>query len=140
LQLHLSKFADQGRTALLPALHSTQALLGYIPEQAAEVVGRILGVPLADVHGVIEFYSLFYSEPVGKTILQVCTDPPCALRGGEELLQSICRSRLYREPPRMDRSPSAPPAWGCVRMPCAVEALRRMKTAIGDADPTSLPV
>ena len=90
LRLRLSEFSTQGKPALLPALHIAQSIYGYLPEQVAEEVGRILGVPLADIHGVIEFYSLFYPEKVGKTILQVCTNPPCSMFGGENLLSSLC--------------------------------------------------
>ncbi len=85
----LSQYAPQGRTALLPALHAVQTIYGYLPETVAAEVGRALGVPLADVHGVIKFYNLFYPEPVGKTVVQICTDPACALAGGEEVLQAI---------------------------------------------------
>ncbi len=45
------------------------------------------------MHGVIEFYTLFYRQPVGKRIVRVCTDPACALAGGEDALQSLCRQR-----------------------------------------------
>ena len=51
---------------------------------------RALRVPLADVHGVIEFYSLFYNEPVGRRIIRVCTDQACALKGGDDLLNHLC--------------------------------------------------
>jgi len=85
----LSRYAPQGRTALLPALHAVQAIYGYLPEAVAVEVGRALGVPLSDVHGVIKFYNLFHPEPVGKTLLQVCTDPACAMNGGEDVLQAI---------------------------------------------------
>ena len=46
--------------------------------------------PLADVHGVIEFYSLFYNEPIGKRVIRVCTDPACALKGAEDILDQLC--------------------------------------------------
>jgi len=51
-------------------------------ESAAAEVARELHVPLADVHGVIEFYSLLYSKPVGKRIIRVCTTLParCEMR------------------------------------------------------------
>jgi NADH-quinone oxidoreductase subunit F len=91
LQPLLTNLIPQGRTALLPALHAAQDLYGYLPEPVAAEVGRLLGVPLADVSGVIEFYSMFNRQPVGKTILRVCTDPTCAMAGGDRVLQSICR-------------------------------------------------
>jgi NADH-quinone oxidoreductase subunit F len=79
-----------GRSGLLPALHAAQKLYGWISEPVAEQISRSLGVPLADVHGVIEFYSLFYNEPVGKRIIRVCTDQACALKDADGVLRHLC--------------------------------------------------
>jgi NADH-quinone oxidoreductase subunit F len=97
LQGILAQLAPQGRAALLPALQAAQALYGYLPEPATVEIGRALKVPLADIHGVIEFYSLLYARPKGKTVLHVCTDPACALRGGDQVLAAICQ-RLGVQP------------------------------------------
>jgi len=86
----LPRFAAQGRSGLLPALHAAQCLYGWLPPEAADEIGGALRVPLADVHGVIEFYSLFYNEPVGRRITRVCTDVACALKGGEDILSGLC--------------------------------------------------
>jgi NADH-quinone oxidoreductase subunit F len=56
---------------------------------AAEIA-KSLRVPLADVHGVIEFYTLFYNEPVGKRFIRVCTDQACALKDADGLLNHLC--------------------------------------------------
>lgn len=87
----LAEYAPQGRTALLPALHALQEAYGHLTEPVAAEVGRALGVPLAEVYGVIDFYSMFYRHPVGKTIVRVCTDPACAIAGGEQVLDALCR-------------------------------------------------
>lgn len=81
----------QGRAGLLPALQAVQTHYGYIPEAAAAAVGQALGTPLADVHGVIDFYALLYREAVGKTVVRVCTDPACALAGGDQVLAAACQ-------------------------------------------------
>jgi len=86
----LEKFASLGRAGLLPALHDAQKIYGWLPPQVAAEVARALRVPLADVHGVIEFYSMFYNQPTGRKIIRVCTDPACALHGADELLHKIC--------------------------------------------------
>jgi NADH-quinone oxidoreductase subunit F len=91
LRSALAEFIPQGRAGLLPALHAAQALYGYLPEPIAAEVARALHVPLADVHGVIEFYSMFYNEPVGKTVVRVCADPACAMRGADEVLAAAQR-------------------------------------------------
>jgi NADH-quinone oxidoreductase subunit F len=68
-----------------------QALYGYVPEAVATAIGQALGVPLADVHGVIDFYALLYREPVGRAVVRICTDPVCGLRGADEVLSTACR-------------------------------------------------
>ncbi len=79
-----------GRSGLLPALHAAQGLYGWISEPVAEEIARALKVPLADVHGVIEFYSLFYNRPAGRRVVHVCVDPACALCGSERLVDDLC--------------------------------------------------
>jgi NADH-quinone oxidoreductase subunit F len=87
----LAELATQGRTALLPALHAAQQFHGWIPEAVATEVGRALGVPLADVHGVIDFYEMLSRQPLGRTVARVCNAPACALAGSDELANALCR-------------------------------------------------
>jgi len=87
----LAAHAGQGRSALLPVLLTAQTHYGYLPPPVTAEIARALSVPLADIHGVIEFYALLYNAPVGRTVLRVCTDPACALRGGEAVLEAACR-------------------------------------------------
>jgi len=113
LRLALNDLAPQGCTALLPALQSAQSIYGYLPEPVAAEVGRLLGVPLADVYGVIDFYAMLYTRPAGRTVVQICTDPACALSGGEQVLQNVCR-HLNLAPGEM----SADGAYSVERAPC----------------------
>jgi NADH-quinone oxidoreductase subunit F len=113
LQPAIGEYIPLGRAGLLPALQAAQRSYGYLPEPVAAEVARLLGVPLADVFGVIDFYSMLYRQPVGKTIVRVCTDPACALAGGEALLDALCR--------RLGVSPDEPGADGSImveRAPC----------------------
>ncbi|MEW6403793.1 MAG: NAD(P)H-dependent oxidoreductase subunit E [Chloroflexota bacterium] len=87
----IEKYIPLGHSGLLPALHAAQGIYGWLPEEVAAEIARSLHVPLADVHGVIEFYSLFYNEQVGQRFIRVCTDPACALKGGEQLLNHLCQ-------------------------------------------------
>lgn len=89
LQAVMEEYAPQGRTALLPALHAAQEIYGYLPEAVAAEVARGLRVPLAEVFGVIDFYTMFYREPVGKTVIHVCNDPACAMAGSERMLKRL---------------------------------------------------
>ncbi len=81
----LGEIAPRGRTMLLPALLAAQKEFGYISKETATEIGNALRVPLADVMGVIEFYSMLYSEPTAKTIIRVCTSPSCSARGGRDV-------------------------------------------------------
>ncbi len=91
LKSALESYVPLGRSGLLPALHATQNLYGWISEEAAAEVAKSLRVPLADVHGVIEFYSLFYNDQVGRKFIRVCTDQACALKGADGLLAHLCK-------------------------------------------------
>ena len=86
----LEKYIPLGRSGLLPALHAAQKIYGWLSESVASEIAKNLKVPLADVHGVIEFYSMFYNKPIGKKIIRVCTDQACALKGGDGLLDHLC--------------------------------------------------
>ncbi len=86
----IESYIPLGRSGLLPALHAAQKIYGWISEPVAVEIARSLRVPLADVHGVIEFYSLFYNEPVGRRVIRVCTDQACALRGADAVLGHLC--------------------------------------------------
>jgi NADH-quinone oxidoreductase subunit F len=91
-QLHtaIAPYIPMGRSGLLPALHAAQKIYHWISEETATEISKALRVPLADIHGVIEFYSLFYNEPIGKRVIRVCTDVACALKGGNEVLGHLC--------------------------------------------------
>ena len=80
------------RTYLLEALHDAQELFGgWLPRPAVEQIATYLGVPVADVYGVIEFYEMFRAEPVGRKLIRVCQDGPCAVAGADELTERLCR-------------------------------------------------
>ena len=86
----IESYIPLGRSGLLPALHAAQKIYGWISEPVATEIAKSLRVPLADVYGVIEFYSLFYNEPVGKRIIRVCTDQACALKDADGILRRLC--------------------------------------------------
>ncbi len=91
LQPVLDEHGPRGRTALLPALHAAQAIYGYLPEPVAAAVAQALNVPLAEVYGVIDFYTLFYPQPVGHTVVHVCGDAVCAMAGADGMLKMLNR-------------------------------------------------
>ena len=90
LQPVIEQYIPLGRSGLLPALQAAQKVYGWLSEPVVAEIARSLHTPLADVHGVIEFYTLFYDKPVGKRIIRVCTDQACGLKDGEGLLNHLC--------------------------------------------------
>ena len=88
----LARYAPQGRAGLLEVLHDTQTIFGgWLPRPALERIAGGLGLPVADVYGVTEFYEMFYTQPVGRKIIRVCQDASCALAGADALTAGICR-------------------------------------------------
>jgi len=77
----------------LPCLHDIQAITGWLDEGTCSAIGKSLNVPMVQVHNVIEFYALFYNEPVGKRIVRVCDDMPCYLAGSQDILRT-CSEQL----------------------------------------------
>lgn len=89
LKPYLENVAYRGRTMLLPALHYAQSLYGWLPREVQTEISHALRVPLADVHGIIEFYTMFYNEPTAQRVIRVCEDSACSLAGCHEIMQTI---------------------------------------------------
>jgi NADH-quinone oxidoreductase E subunit len=79
------------QACLLPALWMVQEARGWISTPAMAEVGEVLGVTPAFVKGVVTFYTMYHTHPVGRHFIQVCTTSPCGLCGAEETLQAILR-------------------------------------------------
>jgi NADH-quinone oxidoreductase subunit F len=87
----IEPYIPLGRSGLLPALHAAQKKMGWISEPVAAEIAKGLNIPLVDVHGVIEFYTLFNNAAVGKRIIRVCTDVACALKDADGVLAHLCQ-------------------------------------------------
>lgn len=78
------------RSVLLPALHIAQQEVGWLHPDAMADVARQLGLTTADVQAVASFYSMYYKQPVGQYVIDVCHNIACALLGGRSLLHHMC--------------------------------------------------
>ena len=81
--------ADATRSAVLPALYLVQHQQGYITANAIRHIAPLLGITRADVEDVVSFYTMFYTKPVGKFVLQVCRTLSCALNGAERVTEEL---------------------------------------------------
>ncbi len=74
---------------LIQVLHQAQELFGWLPEKVQIKVAEGLGVSLAEVHGVITFYSFFNTVPRGQHTIRVCLGTACYVRGGKQILEKL---------------------------------------------------
>ena len=74
------------KSALIPLLHLAQEQDGHVSEEAMTHIAVLVGVTPAEVLGTCSFYEMFKREPVGKYLINVCTNISGQLNGGEELL------------------------------------------------------
>ena len=86
----LGEYPDP-QNALLPALHLAHEIRGYLsPATMDEVAGR-LGLSPAYVRGVASFYTMYNLGPVGKYLIQVCTNISCNLCGGDAVFEAFLK-------------------------------------------------
>jgi NADH-quinone oxidoreductase E subunit len=84
------RYPPEGRrSAILPALYLVQRQRGYVSLNALRHVADVIGCTPADVEDVVSFYTMFYTKPVGRFVLQVCRTLPCALRGAERVTDEL---------------------------------------------------
>ena len=75
--------------SLIPILQEVQALYNYLPKDALEYIAASTGTPIAQIYGVVTFYSQFHLNPRGRNIIHVCQGTACHVRGGKVILQTI---------------------------------------------------
>jgi NADH-quinone oxidoreductase subunit E len=90
LEAMLAGYGPRGRTILLEMLHDAQEIYGgWLPRPAIERIAEFLEIPVADVYGVTQFYEMFHTEPVGRRVIRVCQDGPCAVAGATQLTEQL---------------------------------------------------
>ncbi len=81
---------EHKRSAVMPLLYLAQREEGYVNKEAMQEIGRLLDITETEVASIVGFYTLYHDEKAGKYRMQVCTDLPCALRGAEQFMDSLC--------------------------------------------------
>jgi len=77
------------RGAMLPALRLGQEAYGWLSPEALEAVAEATGFSPGYCQSVASFYDMFYLEPVGTHVIEVCTNISCALCGAGEVMQAF---------------------------------------------------
>lgn len=84
-------------SAIIPALCRVQKEKGWVPPEAVPYLAALTGLPEAHINEVLCFYTMFNRKPVGELHVQVCTNISCAMNGGRELADHLCKSFDVRE-------------------------------------------
>ena len=74
---------------LIPVLHQAQEIYGYLPIEVQQMIAEGLNIPMAEVYGVVTFYTQFTTNPKGKYKIAVCLGTACYVKGSQELVDRI---------------------------------------------------
>jgi NADH-quinone oxidoreductase subunit E len=88
IQALLSKYPRK-RSALIPSLQLAQDELGFLSPETMCEIARIFDLSPNEVHEVVSFYTMFYKKPMGKYVIQVCTNISCLLCNAEEIAEHL---------------------------------------------------
>lgn len=75
--------------ALIPALHEAQEIYGYLPYEVQKKISEGLGIPMAEIYGVVTFYTQFSIYPKGKYNIAVCLGTACYVKGSGDIIDKI---------------------------------------------------
>jgi len=77
------------QACLLPALWMVQEARGWVSQRGIGEVADVLGLTPAYVKGVVTFYTMYHTHPVGRHFIQVCTTSPCNICGAEDVVKAF---------------------------------------------------
>ena len=82
---------DEPASAILPLLHYVQSVQGHLSEEALTFVAEFIDVPHVRTFEVATYYTMLFTKPVGRHLVQVCRNLSCHINGSEEVLQALKR-------------------------------------------------
>jgi NADH-quinone oxidoreductase subunit E len=85
----IAKQYPDSRSAVLPALRIAQEQYGWLPREALEQVADALDLTPAYCLSIASFYDMFHLEPVGRHLVEVCTNVCCALVNAQRVLEAF---------------------------------------------------
>jgi len=77
------------KTPLMMILSDIQKEYGYIPLDVQELVSDETGIPVAEIYGVVTFYSFFSLNPKGKYVVGVCLGTACYVKGSQQIIDKF---------------------------------------------------
>ncbi len=82
---------------LIQMLNEVQEHYGYVPMWVQEELSEFLSIPMAEIYGVVTFYSRFTLKPKGKYSISVCLGTACFVKGSQKIMDRLLE-RLKIEP------------------------------------------
>ena len=82
------KYANE-KTPLMMILSDIQNEYGYIPLEVQQIVSQKTGISVAEIYGVVTFYSFFSLEPKGKYVIGCCLGTACYVKGAQQILDKF---------------------------------------------------
>ena len=84
----ISRYKDE-KTPLMMILSDIQKEFGYLPLEVQELISEQIGVPVAEIYGVVTFYSFFSLNPKGKYVIGVCLGTACYVKGSQQVIDKF---------------------------------------------------
>lgn len=84
----VERYKDES-TPLMMILEAIQSEYGYIPLEVQEYVSSLTGIPVAEIYGVVTFYSFFSLTPKGKYVIGVCLGTACYVKGSQLVMDKF---------------------------------------------------
>lgn len=75
--------------ALIPVLHEAQDIYGYLPIEVQAIISQHLNITMAEIYGVVTFYTQFTTQPKGKYKIGICLGTACYVKGSGDILNKI---------------------------------------------------
>ena len=82
------RYKDE-QTPLMMILSDIQKEYGYIPLEVQELVSQKTGISVAEIYGVVTFYSFFSLKPKGKNVVGCCLGTACYVKGGQQIIDKF---------------------------------------------------
>ena len=88
VQAICDRYASE-KTPLMMILSDIQNEFGYIPLDVQKIVSEKTGISVAEIYGVVTFYSFFSLEPKGKYIIGCCLGTACYVKGAQQMIDKF---------------------------------------------------
>ncbi len=83
--------------AVLPSLYAAEEVYGWLSDEAMREVSTHTAVPAAEIKGVATFYAMYKTRPMGRHVIQLCTNISCMIARSDELVEAL-RQEYALEP------------------------------------------